>query len=59
MKKIVLVMATVAAAFALSGCDGYFNSPERKAFQEFVKHCQKDPKSADCVAYENSKKEVQ
>ena len=53
MKKIVL--AALVAVAALSGCD-YFNSPEKKAFDQFLAHCRAQPTSADCVAWKDSQK---
>jgi len=55
MKKFALVLSAVAMAGALAGCD-YFNSPEKKAFEQFVAHCKAQPAAADCKAWEESKK---
>ena len=55
MKKFVLALSALAMAGALAGCD-YFNSPEKKAFDQFVAHCKAQPAAADCKAWEESKK---
>lgn len=54
MKKIVLTMSALLIAVSVAGCD-YLDSPERKAFKEFVAKCKKDPSTADCKAWEDSK----
>jgi len=59
MKKIVFALASVASLFALSGCGDYFDSPERKAYREFVKHCQAEPKAADCVEFNKTRDDAQ
>jgi hypothetical protein len=54
MKKVALALAVMIGAVSLAGCD-YFGSPEQKAFKAFVEKCKKDPSTADCKAWEESK----
>lgn len=54
MKKTLLVLSALVVAASLAGCD-YFGSAEQKAFKEFVAKCKKDPSTADCKAWEESK----
>lgn len=56
MKKGLLSLVAIFALGALGGCD-YLNSPEKKAFDQFLAHCKATPASADCKAYADSKKE--
>jgi hypothetical protein len=48
MKKLALALAMIAG---LSACGGYFDSPERKAFEAFVAKCKANPSTPDCVEY--------
>ena len=56
MKKSLLAM--VAIAFALGACSKFQDSPEQKAFAQFLAHCKATPDSADCKAYAESKKDA-
>lgn len=55
MKKSLFVVMMLAAGVAITGCDAFRDSPEQKAFKEFVAKCKKDPSTAACKEWEESK----
>jgi len=56
MKKSLL--ALVVIAFALGACSKFQDSPEQKAFAQFLAHCKASPEALDCKAYADSKKDA-
>lgn len=57
MSKIALAVVAAALTLGLAGCD-YFNSPEKKAFDEFLAKCKANPELAACKEWEASKNSV-
>jgi hypothetical protein len=54
MNKLILAVAVVMGAVALTACSGFNDSPEQKAFKAFVEKCKKDPSTADCKAWKEN-----
>jgi len=57
MRKLVMVLSALAVMGTLAGCD-YLDSPERKAFEQFVAKCKADPTTEDCKAWAASSTEA-
>lgn len=55
MNKVILAVAVALGAMTLAACSDFINSPEQKAFKAFVEKCKKDPSTADCKEWEESK----
>lgn len=56
MNKVFLAVLASFAFFGLTGCDKFNNSPEQKAFHQFLEHCKAEPAAADCQAYNEKMK---
>jgi len=52
-----MVLSALAVMGTLAGCD-YLDSPERKAFEQFVAKCKADPTTEDCKAWAASSTEA-
>lgn len=48
MKKLALILI---ATLGLAACDNFTNSPEQKAFHEFLAKCKAAPTTPACVEY--------
>jgi hypothetical protein len=51
MKKLALALVLLAG---LAACSGYQDSPEKKAFDQFLAQCKATPDTPDCVAFKKS-----